>query len=59
VTIALQGASVTVAWSPASAGQELQSAPAVTGPWTKIQGASNPYTAAPTAGALFFRVVAQ
>ncbi len=58
LTIVRDGANVTVAWSPIVAGQELQSALVITGPWTKIDGATSPYTAAASDSAKFFRVVA-
>ena len=47
LTVARDGATITVSWTPATASQELQSAPAVTGAWTKIDGATSHY--APTA----------
>lgn len=46
-TVTLQigrsGNSVSISWSPTATGQVLQWAPSVTGPWTDIVGAPNPY----------------
>ncbi len=56
VTITLSGSTLSIAWSPAKAGQKLLSAPAVTGPWTVIPGAANPYTTTVTGAKMFFRV---
>jgi hypothetical protein len=47
---------VSVSWTPVAAGQKLQSAPAVTGPWTDIAGAANPFTTTPGAASLFYRI---
>jgi hypothetical protein len=33
----------------------LQSAPAVTGPWTDVAGAASPYSATSTSGQVFYR----
>lgn len=57
LTVARDGANITVSWTPATATQELQSAPAVTGPWTKITGATSPYATTASGSASFFRVV--
>lgn len=57
LTIGRDGANITVSWTPATATQELQSAPAVTGPWTKITGATSPYATTASGSASFFRVV--
>lgn len=46
---------VTISWSPTAAGQKLQSAPAVTGPWADVTGATNPYTAPATGAQTFYR----
>ncbi len=54
--INLSGGSLTLGWSPAQTGQQLQAAPAVTGPWTNIVGAPNPYTTSVTGARRFFRV---
>ncbi len=48
---------VTISWAPTAAGQKLQSAPDVTGPWTEVAGATSPYTTAATAGKAFYRIV--
>ena len=50
------GANVSISWSPAVPGQKLQSAPAVTGPWTDITDAPNPYTTAASGAHVFYRV---
>ena len=57
MTISRTGPSVTVGWSPSAAGQKLQSAPNVTGPWEDVAGATSPYTTEATGGARFFRVI--
>lgn len=57
LTVTRQGVNLTISWAPASAGQELQSAPAVTGPWTAVANATNPYTTTASGAALFYRVV--
>jgi len=45
---------VTVSWSGTGS---LQGAPAVSGPWTAIAGATSPYTTPASGGAKFFRLV--
>jgi hypothetical protein len=57
LSITRSGASITVTWSPLSTGQELHSAPAITGPWTKITGATSPYATVATGAGQFYRVV--
>jgi hypothetical protein len=55
LTFAFDGTAVTVGW-PAGT---LQSAPALTGPWTDVPGATAPtykVTPASAAGAVFYRV---
>ncbi|MBX3745905.1 MAG: immunoglobulin domain-containing protein [Verrucomicrobiae bacterium] len=47
---------LTLSWSPASAGQTLQSAPAITGPWTDVAGATSPYSTTATDGERYYRV---
>jgi hypothetical protein len=49
------GAAVTLTWT--NAAYVLQSAPAVSGPYTNIGGAGSPYTTPASATAQFFRVV--
>ena len=44
----------TGAWKITYTGT-LQSAPAVSGPWTDVAGAASPYSAATTSGQTFFR----
>ena len=53
LTISRTGNNVTVQWN---AGQ-LQSAPAITGPWTTVPGATSPMTFNNTTGMQFFRTV--
>jgi uncharacterized repeat protein (TIGR03803 family) len=55
LNIALTGGKVTLSW--ASTAYSLQSAPAVTGVYTNIIGATSPYTNAITAKQQFFRLV--
>ncbi|MBK9138765.1 MAG: immunoglobulin domain-containing protein [Verrucomicrobia bacterium] len=52
-----RAADVVISWSPAAAGQKLQSAPAVTGPWTDVTDATSPHTIKPSAAQAYFRVV--
>lgn len=54
--ISVSGTTISVSWSPTKAGQKLLSAPAVTGPWTEIVGASNPYTTSAGGTKTFYRV---
>ena len=58
LTIKRSGAGFSVSWAPTGAGQKLQSAPAVSGPWTEITGAANPYVLSTPGTVQFFRVVA-
>ncbi len=51
MAIARDGSQVRVTWSAGS----LESALAVTGPWTAVAGAASPYTATPSGGALYYR----
>ena len=55
--ISLTGNTVSIAWSPTAAGQILQWAPAGTGPWTDLPGASSPYTATAGETERFYRVI--
>ena len=55
--IGLSGANVVISWSPVAAGQKLQSAPAVSGPWTEIPSATNPYTTPASGSRVFYRIV--
>ena len=50
------GANVSIAWSPALAGQKLLWAPDVTGPWTEISNAPNPYLTNAGGDKRFYRV---
>ncbi len=54
--VGLSGNTLTISWSPASPGQTLQWAPSLSGPWTDISGAPNPYTTTTTEPARYFRV---
>jgi hypothetical protein len=54
--ISASGNSLTISWAGTAAGQKLQSAPDVTGPWNEVPGATNPYTTTATGTRMFFRV---
>jgi hypothetical protein len=54
LNVTRQGASVRISWSPA--GGALESATAVSGPWSAIANASNPYTVDANQGVRFYRV---
>jgi hypothetical protein len=56
VKIIRSGANVAISWSPVAAGQKLMSAPDLTGPWTEVLNASNPYSTVPSAAKVFYRV---
>jgi Immunoglobulin I-set domain/Protein of unknown function (DUF642) len=53
--VGLKGSSVTISWPATPAGQKLQSATNIKGPWTEVTNASNPYTVTTTGAAMFFR----
>lgn len=55
LNVQLINGQVVLTWT----GGVLQSAPAVTGPYTDVPGAASPYTNAPTSGEQFFRVRVQ
>jgi hypothetical protein len=55
--IARSGTSITISWSPAAAGQKLQSASDIQGSWNDVSGATNPYTTNMTGERMFFRVI--
>lgn len=57
LAVGITGNTVSISWSPASAGQTLQWAPSVTGPWTDIPGAANPYTATASEPQRYYRIV--
>ena len=57
LTLTATGGNLTVTWTPVAAGQQLQSAATVNGPWTKVDGAASPYTTSASGAARFFRVV--
>ena len=48
------GASIRLSWAPA--GGKLESAPAVSGPWTEVVGATNPQLVTANQNARFYRV---
>jgi uncharacterized repeat protein (TIGR03803 family) len=56
LTITVSGTNVVIAWPTASAGFVLQSAPAVSGPFTNFGGAGNPYTNPIIGASQFFRL---
>ena len=57
LAITRTGDSISISWGPAVAGQKLQSATNIAGPWSDIQNAANPYSTPTTTGTtLFFRV---
>jgi hypothetical protein len=49
------GNNVVLRWA-APAPYMLEAAPAITGPWTTVMGASSPYTVNPTVPAMFYRL---
>ena len=49
----LEGANITLEWT---GGGTLQSAPAVTGPWTDVTGASSPHSATTSSPLQFYRI---
>lgn len=51
MTISKSAGQIQVSWT----GGSLESAPAVSGPWTAVAGATSPYTTPPTGDALFYR----
>jgi hypothetical protein len=55
VTINASGQSAVVTWTVGA----LQSAPAVTGPYTAVTGATSPFTNTVTASQQFFRIKLQ
>jgi hypothetical protein len=57
LSVALQGGNVVVTWAPTAAGQVLQSAPAVTGPWSDVTGATSPYTTDAAGSARFYIII--
>ncbi|HOW63661.1 MAG TPA: immunoglobulin domain-containing protein [Candidatus Paceibacterota bacterium] len=57
IEISRNGATITISWAATPAGQELQSAADLNGPWTEVPGAASPYTVTPTGAAMFFRTV--
>ncbi|MGA2656949.1 MAG: immunoglobulin domain-containing protein [Verrucomicrobiota bacterium] len=50
------GPSLTISWAPADSTHHLQSAPALTGPWTVITGATSPFTTNATAAKVFYSI---
>jgi hypothetical protein len=55
--VSLTGDTLTISWSPASPGQTLQWAPSLSGPWTDLTGAPNPYTTTTAEPARYFRIL--
>jgi hypothetical protein len=55
LSISRTGNNVTIGWAPAGTGWTLESAPAITGPWTAV-GMQNPTTVAIGTGNQFFRL---
>jgi len=54
--IGRSGNSVSISWSPSAPGQKLFSAPNVTGPWTEITNAPNPYATTASGARAFYRI---
>jgi len=54
--ITRNGNALTISWATAAAGQRLQSATSVEGPYTDIAGAANPYSTTAAGTRMFFRV---
>jgi hypothetical protein len=54
--ISLSGNTLSISWAPTSAGQVLQWAADVTGPWNDIPGASNPYTTTASEAKRLYRI---
>ena len=50
------GSNLSISWTPATAGMNLQSATDIKGPWTAITGAANPYATTATGTQRFFRL---
>ena len=57
LTIAPSGVNIILTWPTNAAGFTLQSAPAITGSFTNLPGATSPYTNAITASQQYFRLV--
>ncbi|MGB0419772.1 MAG: hypothetical protein ACPGL0_01275, partial [Limisphaerales bacterium] len=51
IAISAEGGQIAITWESGA----LQTAPAVTGPWTPVDGASSPYTVDASQGQAFFR----
>ncbi|MCI0748297.1 MAG: PA14 domain-containing protein [Verrucomicrobia subdivision 3 bacterium] len=54
LTIALEGATIRISWTPA--GGTLESAPSITGQWSPVANASNPYMTTAAGAPRFYRV---
>jgi hypothetical protein len=54
--ITRNGTSLSISWTGTAAGQKLQSATDVRGPWTDVADATNPYSTSATGASRFFRV---
>lgn len=53
LTVARTAAGITISWQ---GGGALQSAPAVTGPWTAVAGAASPYAVSASGSSAYYRV---
>jgi hypothetical protein len=56
LAITRNGNALSISWTGTAAGQKLQSATDINGPWSDVPGASNPYSATATGSKMFFRV---
>lgn len=54
--VSRNGLNVSISWTPVSAGQKLQRAEQVTGPWMEIPNASSPYSTNGSTGIIFYRI---
>jgi hypothetical protein len=56
LAITRNGNALSISWTGTAAGQKLQSAPDINGPWTEVTGTANPYSTTATGNRMFFRV---
>jgi hypothetical protein len=56
LAISHTGNKLTISWAPSNSTHHLQSAPAVTGPWSVITGATTPFTTNATAASVFYSI---
>ncbi|MDB6039062.1 MAG: Endoglucanase, partial [Verrucomicrobiales bacterium] len=54
--ITRNGTSLSISWTGTAAGQKLQSATDIQGPWTDVPNATNPYSTTAVGTKMFFRV---